>query len=173
MSPSEGQGLQELGMKTALEVEGCSGLRRPTKALLHPMNACNLRLTGGGGRERAPGGFWMPPLPWYFMERSHLIPPQTSPFILTGELQCLRSFVSSFLLSPCAAQSPGTKNSPNRSFLLQQRDLMGTFSPVQAQGFGTSDPLESLFSYRAHSAPGLQNVLWLSEREQKNHSIMN
>lgn len=78
---------------------------------------------------------------------------RTSPFILTGELQFLRSFAFSFLWSPCAAWSPGTKNSPNHSFLLQQRDLMGAFSPVQAQGSGTSGPLESLFSYRAPSAP--------------------
>lgn len=54
---SEGQELQELGVRTALEVDECSDPRRPTKATVHTMSAREWGLTGGGRRERVPGGF--------------------------------------------------------------------------------------------------------------------
>lgn len=54
---SEGQELQELGVRTALEVDECSDPRRPAKATVHTMSAREWGLTGGGRRERVPGGF--------------------------------------------------------------------------------------------------------------------
>lgn len=118
MLPREGQELRELGMKTVLEVEGRSGLRRPTKALLHPMNACNLRLTGRAGEKGLQVASECLLFPDYFMERSHLIIILDLPFYSHRRAPISQRLCVLFPVVSCAALSPGTKNSPNHSFLL-------------------------------------------------------
>lgn len=93
---------------------GCGWPQQPTKANVLRVRTRSLGVTGGRGK----GGFWVPALPCYFTERSHLSIILDFLFILTGKLQFPRNFESCLIC--CLHVLPEAlvlKSSPNHFFL--------------------------------------------------------
>lgn len=148
------------------EVTEHDGPRRPANATLHPMSACSSRLTGGGGQKGLQIASECLLFPDFHGKES--LSSWTCLSFSWESSNFSRAWCSFFsIFSMCGLKSQHWKLSQPHFPVVTKGLDGGLLSSAGPRGWDFKSFGQPLFPYGAPSDCGLQNVLWIAEREPK------